>query len=183
MVHFDLKGGLSKIQPHEAKIKHRRNVKSCPSQKSNVFEKSAAQVTLDTNVKINETRLAFFILEHNLPVSVADHLVELVKSCDRKSLQLQKMSCGRTKCTSIIENVIGSLSFGEVVRLLECKKFSLIIDKSTDVASKKHLVLVARVLNNNKVQDLFVTLLPVYDCLAEGLYNSMVNFFRTHMIP
>lgn len=183
----DLKGGLSEIQTHEAKMKHRRNMKSFPpTGKSNVFEKNTAQLTLDANVKMNETRLAFFILEHNLPVSVADHLVEFVKSCDRKSSQLQKMTCGRTgrtKCTSIIENVIGSVSFGEVVRLLQGNKFSLMIDESTDVSSKKHLVLVARVLNNNEVQDLFLTLLPVYDCTTQGLYDSIVNFFNTHMIP
>lgn len=44
------------------------DMKSCPpSGKSNVFQTNTAHVTLDTNVKINETGLAFFLLKHNLP--------------------------------------------------------------------------------------------------------------------
>nr|CAI5832933.1 unnamed protein product [Callosobruchus analis] len=54
------------------------------------------------------------------------------------------MSCDRTKCTSIINNVIGKTSFERLISKLKVSKFSLIVDESTDVSSKKHLAIVVR---------------------------------------
>lgn len=133
----------------------------------------------NTQAKSNEIRLANFIVEHNIAISAADHLMDLIKGFDKKSAVLQKMSCHRTKCTSIIEDVIGKDTFAEVVKILRENEFSLLIDESNDRGSVKQLVLIARVLVNDEVQDLFVTLLQPQEFTAEAIYRTIVNFFES----
>ncbi|CAH2017181.1 unnamed protein product [Acanthoscelides obtectus] len=54
------------------------------------------------------------------------------------------MSVGRTKCTAIINNVIGKISFENLISDLNCHKFSLLVDESTYFTSETHLAIVVR---------------------------------------
>lgn len=179
----DLKGGLTEVQRHDANKKHRKNQKACPMEKVSIFLKTEQDHQIETQVKKNEIRLAMFLLEHNLPITVADHLVEFLKSCDQDSRKISRMSCSRTKCTAIINNVIGMSSFDSVVSLLRKNKFSLIIDESNDRSTTKHLVLVARMIVEGNVHDVFAGLLTPTDYTAEGIFNVIVDFFNTNEIP
>lgn len=66
---------------------------------------------LDNQAKENEIRIGMFLLEYNIALSTADHLVDLIKTMDPASKVLPKMKCGRTKATAIVQNVIGEYSF------------------------------------------------------------------------
>ncbi len=52
----------------------------------------------DTDVKEGELRLA----EHDLPMSIADHLPKLMKSVCKDWQIAGKIKCGRTKVTGIL---------------------------------------------------------------------------------
>ena len=85
----------------------------------------------------------------------------------------------------MITNKIGLESFNEILEHLRSNKYSLILDESTDVSVVKQLALVVRTIDNKKerVRDLFLHLIDVKDSTAEGIYNSLVEFFTKHNIP
>lgn len=60
---------------------------------------------LAVNIKDGEIRLAAFIAEHDLAISVADHLPQIFRSVGSDSEMIQKNTLGRTKASAIIKNV------------------------------------------------------------------------------
>lgn len=136
----------------------------------------------DNDVKEGELRLAGFIAERDLPMSIADHLPKLMKSVCKDSKTAEQIKCGRTKVTGMLTNVTGQESHEQLLKLLRKQKFSLIVDKSTDKGCIKHLCLVARVIDVDSVRDFFLTLIPLKDATAQTLYNNVVNFFSLKMI-
>jgi hypothetical protein len=139
----DLQGGLTAIKRHAGRDEHLKNLRVVRTT-APVTEFEKERTELIKKVKENEIRLSMFIIKHDLPIAVSDHLVELVKTFDRTSKVLQKMKCDRTKCTNLIQNVVAQHEFEEIVSELRETKFSLMVDETTDRVSQKHLVLVAR---------------------------------------
>jgi len=113
------------------------------------------------NIKQTEIRIASFVVEHNIPINVSDHHVELIKSIKLEPKHLSKLTCDRTKCTSIINNVIAATVFEDLVNYLKTNKFSLLVDESTDISSVKNLAMVVCTCQNFEVTDQFQTILPV----------------------
>ena len=60
--------------------------------------------------------------------------------------------------------VIGKYSVEKIVSVLQENLFSLIIDESTDIQTKRHLVLCARVADDDSVRDEFLGFLQVINC-------------------
>lgn len=122
--------------------------------------------------------------EHNIPINVTDHLVKLISSIKLEPNNLSKLTCDRTKCTSIINNVIiGATGFDDLVQYIKNNKFSLLVDESTDISAVKNLALVVRVCDNYKVDDQFLTLLSIANATANNIYQVITNFFNSHNIP
>lgn len=126
-----------------------------------------------------------FVAEHNLPISIRYHLPGLIANVTSDSKVASAAKCARTKNSAIFRNVMGNVSFSDLVVCLRNTKFSLIIDESTDLSTLKYLVLLARYYDQNvqKTCDVFLTLLEMKDCTAQGLYTSIVNFFEKNNIP
>lgn len=114
-----------------------------------------------------------------------DHLCALVKKICPDSDIAKKLSCGRTKTTAILCNVLGDESFTQLCNELKDKRFSLIVDESTDKSTTvKHLCLVVRFTDTSgKVKDNFLTLIKLVDADANTLYKHIVDFFEAHEIP
>lgn len=123
---------------------------------------------LDTQVKV---KLTAFVVEHNLPMAIMDHLPDLIRSVCPDSNIAKSIKSGRTKTTNIIKNVTGTYSSQTLIETLRDNKFSLIINETTDRTTKKHLCLVARVLINHRTEDCFLTVLPVENAQAEVLFQ------------
>ena len=90
--------------------------------------------------------------------------MDFIKNTDLDKDTRTKVTCDRTKCTALIQKVIGKYSFGKIVSVLQENLFSLISDESTDIQTKKHLVLYARVADDDGVRDEFLGLLQVINC-------------------
>ncbi len=82
----------------------------------------------DTDVKEGELRLAGFIAEHDLPMSIADNLPKLMKSVCKDSQIAENIKCDRTKVTGILTKVTGEESHDQLLKILRERKFSLIVD-------------------------------------------------------
>lgn len=75
----DLKGGKTEIQRHNSKQMHRKNMKSViHNENVDVYTEAKRQEFIKTQAKKNEIRLVSFIIEHNLPIAIVDHLVQLI---------------------------------------------------------------------------------------------------------
>ncbi|KAH8027920.1 hypothetical protein HPB51_011150 [Rhipicephalus microplus] len=181
----DCKGEKSEIDRHLASSKHRNSAASLQSTRTlTSMPAVSGQTQLDKSVKEAEIRLAAFITEHNLPFNVMGHLVDVVKAACDDSQIAKNVSCGRTKCTAIVKNVLGEQSRQDICELLRRQKFSLLVDESTDMGTVKHLSLVARVMNaNGDVVDAFLDLVPVSDGTAQSLFSSLKAVFTSTEIP
>lgn len=111
-----------------------------------------------------------------------DSLPNLLKECCPDSAIAKQLQCGRTKSTQLIDK-ISQQGRKTVIFALRNKKFSLIVDETTDVSSKKCIVLVARYVDDGQVRDRFVALLEVQNADAISLFNLIKEFFNQHNIP
>lgn len=151
--------GITAVRRHNFTQKHEKNAQIVASNKQ-IYQNTKGNHV--QRAKIIELQLAMLLVEHNIPISFSDALVEFIKGLDIDSKVQSLLSCDRTKCSALIKNVIGRVAFEELVLNLREKKFSIIIDESTDIGTEKHLVIVVRYLGDDgKVRDEFLALLKV----------------------
>ena len=74
----------------------------------------------------------------------SDHLADVLKDIFKDSKIAQKINLGRTKATAITKHVIGDCYFASLTELLKRRKFSILIDESTDIGNVKTLCIVVR---------------------------------------
>ncbi|XP_046802985.1 uncharacterized protein LOC124418983 [Lucilia cuprina] len=128
--------------------------------------------------KVAEIKLALFIVEHNLPFAVSDHLTKVCHNSFKDSNTAASITLGRTKANAIIKNIVGAKQFQDVTNLLKTNSFSLCVDESTDLTNVKSLCLVVRLCINFEIRDFFYGLLTVEHADANSLYQLIVNHFN-----
>lgn len=57
------------------------------------------------------------------------------------------------------------------------------VDESTDISCSKHLCVVTRVFDENKVRDAFFDLIAVTDVTAGGLHSALSGAFERAGVP
>lgn len=178
--HLKLTAGKTDLKRHAGNKIHIDNAKAVQGQKplSNIRNENK----LKDSVNAGELRLSTFIGEHDLPMTVADHLPQLLQAVCPDSKIAQNITCARTKVTALINNVTGQEQKEQLIQHLKKNKFSLIVDESTDKGCVKHLCMVVRVMIENSVKDCFLGLVPVKDATPVSLYNHVVGFFTEHDI-
>lgn len=134
-------------------------------------------------VKNAEYTLVMFCIMHNLPFVLMDYLPSLLVECCPDSSIAKLLHCGRTKSTQIAD-YIGMEARKKIISQLQTTKFSLIVDETTDVSTKKCLVLVARYFDPAfGIQDKFLALLEVVKGDAQSIYSLIKEFFASCNIP
>lgn len=113
-----------------------------------------------------------------IPIRVIEHMPQLIQTICPDSQIAKEIKCGRTKLTSVIKNVTGKQSTEQLITHLQNSKFSLVVDKSTNMSCFKHLCVVARTLVEDEVKDCFLGLIKLEDATALALYNNVVDFFQ-----
>ena len=135
------------LQPRKTTIKvhadtkeHKVRVGAISSVRVNLFERGGpSRIQGPTHaLKKVELQLAVVVCCHS-SIATIDHLSEVIKENSAGS-KLENIRLHRTKCSMLISNVI-SPSLEEDLRkkVIESKKYCLLIDESTDVSSEKHL--------------------------------------------
>ena len=141
--------------------------------------------SFDDERKVIEVKLCAFIAEPNLPISLVESFVELLKNLcpDDKALALVKL--GKQKATNIIQQVLGFDYIREATRLLRLQKFSTIIDETTDVSTRKQLAIVTCYFDTKCFQSkqILLDMAEVEDSTAEGIYSAFKGVFQTLNIP
>ncbi|XP_073162405.1 uncharacterized protein [Lepidochelys kempii] len=108
----------------------------------NSFDDDITQAKLDQSVNVCALKLAAHIACH-MSIFTVDHLGCIVGGIAEKDISLHK-----TKCSTLIRNVIGPTVHKELLRDIGNGHYSLIIDESTDVSAQKQLCLIVRYFSN-----------------------------------
>lgn len=139
------------------------------------------------SVKHAEIKLTTFFAEHNVALYTADHLIPLLKSVFKDSAIAHDISLGRSKCTSIIKNVIAKHEIEKLVEYLRKHRFSILIDESTDISDTKIMCILVQFWSqkekNVKTQLLELVSLDATNCSANNLFEKFKDALNSKDIP
>ena len=132
-------------------------------------------------VKIGELKTIMFLLERNLPFMLIKPLIQLIKSVAMDSSVAKHFKCGKTKATAVTKTIMRTEGRDEIIKTISFQPFSIIIDETTDVSTKKCLVIVIRYFDFSisRVKDKFLTLLEVEHVDAKALFEVLKTFFTS----
>lgn len=175
---------LSHLQTHAKNLTHIRNVENKKKQiKIDSFIDTEEQ-QFQKRVRYAELTLVMFLVSHNLPFLLMDYLPNLLLECCPDSKIAKSLHCGRTKSTQITE-ILARKAKEKIIAVLRESKFSLIVDETTDISTKKSLVLVVRYMDrlSQSIQDKFLALLELFKTDAESIFQAIKDFFAENEIP
>ncbi|MGH0137865.1 UNVERIFIED_CONTAM: hypothetical protein FKN15_067983 [Acipenser sinensis] len=126
-----------------------------------------------------EAFLALYIAEHSAVQSV-DHLTELCRARFKDS-HAPALKLHRSKCTAIINNVLGPHFVSEPVADVGEGPFSLLIDESNDISVIKVLGIVIRYFSAKRKQIVsrFLSAVELEDFTADGIVSALKNCIAT----
>lgn len=126
--------------------------------------------------KVAELKIAAFIAEH-CAVRASDHLGLIVKKLDKTSEVLSDLKLHRTKCMGLIKNVMSPCFLEDLVVDIGDNYYSLIIDESTSIDTKKMMCLVVRYYSKKKqkIETTFYRLLELEGGDACTLVTAFEN--------
>jgi len=97
------------------------------------------------------------------------------------------MTLNRTKCTSIVKNVIANVESAESLNNLRRLPFSILVDESTDITDHKFMCALVRYMSPTtgrvRTELLELISLDATDCSAEKIYNAFKNCLVSKSIP
>ena len=128
-----------------------------------------------------ECLMTNFIVEHNLPISVADHMSDLIKRMCPDSKIAKQYQCKRTKTTHIVhamaDDIISSISSD-----IKNGPFSILVDGSASKHKQLYPILV-RYADNN-IKQVVTRLLSLIDlkqnCTGENIFNILDDCVKKH---
>lgn len=112
-----------------------------------------------------------------------DHIIDVVKMNATGSI-LENLQLHRTKCTALLNSVISPSLRDELISDMKGKKFSLIVDEGTDVATEKLLAVCARYFSEKagEIKTAFLGLYPVVRATGEALFRALTECLRDHSL-
>ena len=144
------------IQRHMDCAKHRSKVQSAKG--SHNISTLIKRNSFENERKVIEIELCAFMAEHNLPISLVESFVELLKSLfpDDKPLALVKL--GKQKATNIIRQVLGFDYIRKATKLLRLQRCF-------------------------QSKQILLDMVEVQDSTAAGIYSAFKGVFQTLNIP
>lgn len=132
--------------------------------------------TISNKRKVAELKIAAFIAEHCSVFSV-DHVGRLISTLDESSQLLSEIKIHRTKGTALINNVISPCLLEDLINDLGNGHYSLIVDESTAVDTKKILCLIIRYFSETmkKIVTIFYRLIEIESGDADTLTTAFKN--------
>lgn len=153
-----------------------------------------ATTQFDTQVRGAEIKFAALFAEHNVPIRLSEHFVPLLQSALPDSEILKKVTMGRTKTTNIITKVLGRNQFENIINILKKKKFSVLVDESTDISSVKTICVCVRYFDE-KMGCIVSNFFGLIQCFKDNnneaiegmtaaiIYEKLINYFKLANIP
>lgn len=134
------------------------------------------QPNLSSAVSRAEIKVAAFAVEHHLSYNIMNHMSELLPAIFPDSEIAKGNASKRTKCSAVIDNVLGANFKKELQEKIEGSKFfSLIVDESTDISTESVMAVVVKYFDDaqNKESTSLLGLPLLKGTSAEGLFATM----------
>lgn len=129
-----------------------------------------------------ERKVAMFLVEHNIPFNCAGHLTQLIKVCAKNPAATEQMKCSSTKATKMVTNIFGPEQKASLAKMLQNQRFSIIMDETTDMASKKCLAITVRYFDKRVVSRL-LCFLEVPQATAQHLFDALKSTLAEMQVP
>ena len=148
---------------------------------TSLFTKAASQEQTSSM----EIKLCAFLAEHNLPISLSDDLLDFLRSLFPLDNTLKNVTLGKQKATNVIRQVLGFDYLKDAVMTLRSKKFSFIIDETTDKSTAKQLAILATYFDMESFQlkQFLLDMVEVKDGTAKGIYSAVKQSFADLHVP
>ena len=173
-------GGTKDLRKHEQTRVHQEMQKSQSGVSSLTSYFSPARgPTREPSVIEAEVKFGYFLGEHHIPLSVADHCAKLFASMFPDSAIAKSFKCGRKKATAIVEVVAQEVKQAIVSRLEESRFFSIQIDETTDITVNQQCGVMLRFFDNKegKVRCPFYSLVTLESATANGIFQCLDKLF------
>lgn len=170
---------LYDIKEHSKSKKHLTN--SEPFSSARQMKISLHKLDKSNTVARNEAQLALFIAEH-CSMNTSDHLVDVVKKCFGDDKRGMEMSLHRTKCTAVIKHVMMPHFVSKLREDINGRKFSLLLDESTDISVTKYLGIVICYYSESgkNIVSTFLQLAPLTECNASAIVDVLKKTLDEH---
>lgn len=171
-------GGRADIKQHVVMKKHKQAVaaSSSSSSLSSFFTHTEKGQLTDENKRLaaQEALFAFHTAKHNLSLRSMDCTSAIIKKLFEK-----RFTCGRTKCKSILVNVLAPFAMREIVTQLKDAKFiSVMVDTSNHKDLKLVPVLVRYFIPNEGIQVKVLEFQNIVGETAELMGDHILDILR-----
>eukprot|EP00794_Sanderia_malayensis_P011694 gene11694-12910_t len=176
------------LQRHSETSQHMKAASSSTKQRS-LAACIQNQVERNTYKETTAVQVASFISENNLPVTLSETLLNLIKARAPKNAKetnsLKEMHMAATKCTNVIRQATGLYHTKQLVDILRSHKFSIIPDETTDISSEKQLGICIMYMDEEEFTPVtrFFDMISVDDGGAMGLHKAIKQAFEEKGIP
>lgn len=170
------------IKDHAKSKKHQVN--SAPFSSSRQAKISFPKVEKSRDVARAEAHLALFVAKH-CAISSCDHLVDVVKKCfSDKTSEVAKLAMHRTKCTAILKHVLMPHFVSKLKEDIGDRKYSILLDESTDIAVHKYLGLAIHYFSEHSqtLVSTFLHLAPLQECDASGIVDALKTSLHAYRL-
>ena len=175
------------MRNHSGREKHKINVQSLKNQPrvTSTFSSSGeSQAAIEAEVLVTN-----FLVQHNLPITTADHLGPLFCEIFPDSRIAKSYKCARTKAAAILNEAIAPQCHKYVADFCKTHRFSVGNDGSNDTGIDKMNPLTIKIFdvnNSETVTNHFFSM-----CLTEGedcckaykIFEAIENAFDEDSIP
>lgn len=126
-----------------------------------------------------------FLLIHKLPFSLITPLIASIQAVAGDSKIARHLKCARTKSTTVTNTIIQEEGAEDVAKDIRKWKFSIIIDETTDITTKKCLAVLVRYFDVKAcaVRDRFLSLIELTTADAQTIYGSLLKLFSDLRVP
>ena len=168
--------GKNDISKHIGTSKHFRNNQCLQGVSKIETFVNAPLPPGDIEVTNAECLMTNFIIEHNLPVSVADHMTELIKVMCPDSKIAKSYQCKRTKTSHIIHEMASDIVH-ELHASLENAPFSISTDGSESKSKQLYPILIRYPdMGLEKIVTKLIRLSECKEaCTGENIFNLLDN--------
>ncbi|CAG9815947.1 unnamed protein product [Phaedon cochleariae] len=171
----NIQGSSFHLKRHSESITHKSKMKAFKvTPRFNEFVKDQnKKIQLAMLAKQAELKMVTYLCVHNLPFRLIDTLPTACADMFSDSEIAKQLKIKRKKATQIAVNTLGPSNINNIIKKLRKSYFSIIIDESTDISTKKSLVVMVRFWDEElqTIKDRFLGLLEVEDASAEGLFQ------------
>lgn len=152
---------------------HKRSIVNLRTQTTLKFTRVGQTTSTQRSAHRAEAKTVEFIVQHNLSISTADHLIPLYKHMFPDSAIAKSMNCARTKSTQILNRALQPECKTLLVEHMRTHPFSLSTDGSNDDGLEKMNPAIITIFDVNRSHTVDI---KFYDmCMTTGEHAGMAK--------